>query len=40
MDEDLSLIRSANYLAAPGRGYIHMDCMTVVTLIGWVYLAS
>ena len=40
MDEDLSLIRAANYLEAPGRGYIHMGGMTVVNLRGRVSLAS
>ena len=40
MDEDLPLIRSANYLETPGRGYIHMGGMTVVNLMGRVFLAS
>jgi len=40
MDEDLPLIRPANYPDAPGRGYIHMGGVTVVNLMGRVFMAS
>ena len=40
MDEDLPLIRSANYPDAPGRGYMHMGGVTVVNLMGRVFMAS
>ena len=40
MDEDLPLIRLANYPGAPGKGYIHMGGVTVVNLMGRVLLAS
>ena len=40
MAEDLPLIRPANYPDAPGRGYIHMGGVTVVNLMGRVFMAS
>ena len=40
LDEDLPLIRPANYPDAPGRGYIHMGGVTVVNLMGRVFMAS
>ena len=40
MDEDLPLIRLANYPDAPGRGYIHVGGVTVVNLMGRVIMAS
>ena len=40
MDEDLPLIRPANYPDAPGRGYIHMGGVTAVNLMGRVFMAS
>ena len=40
MDEDLPLIRLANYPDSPGRGYIHMGGVTVVNLMGRVFMAS
>ena len=40
MDEGLPLIRPANYPDAPGRGYIHQGGVTVVNLMGRVFMAS
>ena len=40
MDEDLPLIRPTNYPDAPGRGYIHMGGVTVVNLMGQVFMVS
>ena len=39
MDEGLPLIRPANYPDAPGRGYIHQGGVTVVNLMGRVFMA-
>jgi len=38
MDEGLPLIRSANYPDAPGRGYLHQGGVTVVNLMGRVFM--
>jgi hypothetical protein len=40
MDEGLPLIRPANYPDAPGRGYIQQGGVTIVNLMGRVFLAS
>ncbi len=40
LDEGLPLIRPANYPDAPGRGYLHQDGVTVVNLMGRVFMAS
>ena len=40
LDEGLPLIRPANYPDAPGRGYIHHKGVTVVNLMGRVFMAS
>ena len=40
MDEGLPLIRPANYPDAPGKGYIHQGGVTVVNLMGRVFMAS
>jgi len=40
MDEGLPLIRPANYLDAPGKGYLHQSGVTVVSLMGRVFMAS
>lgn len=40
MDEELPLIRPANYPDAPGKGYIHKGGVTVVNLMGRVFMAS
>jgi calcineurin-like phosphoesterase len=40
MDEGLPLIRPANYPDAPGRGHIHKGGVTVVNLMGRVFMAS
>ena len=40
MDEGLPLIRPANYPDAPGRGYIQQGGVTVVNLMGRVFMAS
>ncbi len=40
MDEGLPLIRPANYPDAPGKGHIHMGGVTVVNLMGRVFMAS
>lgn len=40
MDEGLPLIRPANYPDAPGRGYLHHGGVTVVNLMGRVFMAS
>ncbi len=39
LDEGLPLIRPANYPDAPGRGYLHQDGVTVVNLMGRVFMA-
>ena len=39
LDEGLPLIRPANYPDAPGRGYLHQGGVTVVNLIGRVFMA-
>ena len=38
MDEGLPLIRPANYPDAPGRGYLHQGGVTVVNLMGRVFM--
>ena len=40
MEEGLPLIRPANYPDAPGRGYIQMGGVTVINLMGRVFMAS
>ena len=40
MDGGLPLIRPANYPDAPGKGYIHQNGVTVVNLMGRVFMAS
>ncbi len=40
LDEGLPLIRPANYPNAPGRGYIHHGGVTVVNLMGRVFMAA
>lgn len=40
MDEGLPLIWPANYPDAPGKGYIHQGGVTVVNLMGRVFMAS
>ena len=40
MDEGLPLIRPANYPDAPGKGYIHQGGVTVVNLMGRVFMAA
>ncbi len=40
MDDGLPLIRPANYPDAPGKGYIHQGGVTVVNLMGRVFMAS
>ena len=40
MDEGLPLIRPANYSDAPGKGYIHQGGVTVVNLMGRVFMAA
>ena len=40
MDEGLPLIRPANYPDALGRGHIHKGGVTVVNLMGRVFMAS
>jgi metallophosphoesterase (TIGR00282 family) len=40
MDEGLPLIRPANYPDAPGKGHIHKGGVTVVNLMGRVFMAS
>ncbi|MCH7736610.1 MAG: TIGR00282 family metallophosphoesterase [Chloroflexi bacterium] len=40
LDEGLPLIRPANYPKAPGRGYIHKGGVTVINLMGRVFMAS
>jgi len=39
LDEGLPLIRPANYPDAPGRGYLHQGGVTVVNLMGRVFMA-
>ena len=39
LDEGLPLIRPANYPDAPGRGYLHQNGVTVVNLMGRVFMA-
>ena len=39
MDEGLPLIRPANYPDAPGKGHIYKDGVTVVNLMGRVFMA-
>ena len=39
LDEGLPLIRLANYPDAPGRGYLHQNGVTVVNLMGRVFMA-
>jgi metallophosphoesterase (TIGR00282 family) len=38
LDEGLPLIRPANYPDAPGRGYLHQSGVTVVNLMGRVFM--
>jgi len=40
MDEGLPLIRPANYPDAPGKGYINKSGVTVINLMGRVFMAS
>ena len=40
LDEGLPLIRPANYPDAPGRGYLHHGGVTVVNLMGRVFMTS
>lgn len=39
LDEELPLIRPANYPDAPGRGYLRQGGVTVVNLLGRVFMA-
>ncbi|MDA0264597.1 MAG: TIGR00282 family metallophosphoesterase [Chloroflexi bacterium] len=40
MEDGLPLIRPANYPDAPGRGYIHYGGVTVINLMGRVFMGS
>ena len=40
LDEGLPLIRPANYPDAPGRGYLHHGGVTVINLMGRVFMTS
>ncbi|HCP23566.1 MAG: TIGR00282 family metallophosphoesterase [SAR202 cluster bacterium] len=40
LDDGLPLIRPANYPDAPGRGYIHCGALTVVNLMGRVFMGA